>query len=392
MPTTISSAKGTSYAASLEAASKRLQIATKLPVLKIAQTPAITEILSVAGSESVGDYIFYHHEDELIPDTVTITTADAAAAGEIQVANDYGYIQQYDVLMNERTKHVIQIDDATIDANPLTCHTVAGTDVGNQIGDIYRRLGCAWSEGGTAPSPLMTVEVKKTWYLQKFRRTIELTKEREGTDTYHGSKRAHEVVKKSAQIKRELCMTAFFSGKSADTGAGPPVTNMVVPASAGLYHECTTNVEYNQGTLTLGEFRDILDAPRASHDSGDFTVYGGSNIMGIIDDLLGDKVKVENGTEKYGIHFTRLRLGRNTIRLVEQPLWTSEYMGQLMFIVPNPISKYMKLVHWNGEDLSWYKNILKDNNNDTIKDEIKGWMGLQFIEESRFAVIDGIVS
>jgi len=43
-----------------------------------------------------------------------------------------------------------------------------------------------------------------------------------------------------------------------------------------------------------------------------------------------------------------------------------------------------------GYPISWYKDIKKDDGNDTIKDEIKGWFGYRIIEEPRFALVDGI--
>lgn len=391
MPSIVTSVKGHTYTSSFEAKTKPDQVDGYMPILERESTPLFTEIQSVAGKEVHKDSTFYHHEVEAVPDTITVTATEAVAAGHIYAANDYVYIQQYDVLINTRTKHVIQIDDATITASELTCHTVGGTDLGVTTGDVYRRIGNAFSEGGTAPSPLMTVEELKTWYLQVIRRTTEVTRTQENVECTFGSRRAVENKKKLIQIKKEIELAGFLGGAgTSDTGGGPPVTNMTVPASAGMYHTITTNAELNQGTLTLGALQDICDAPRKYHPSGDFTIYAGPTVMGIISDLIQGKVNVENGATSYGINIKNLTLGPNKIRLVEQPLFDDEFTGRMAFVVPNPVPKFVRMGSMVGEPIMWFKDIKKDDNNRTIKDEIYGWFGYRFIEEKRFALIDGI--
>ncbi len=392
MPTLVTAAKGQTYSSSFESKSHVLQVLKHMPLLQSGQTPLISEIMTAAGVENFGNSTYYHHEDAYTPDTITATATEAVAQAHIIAANDYPYIQQYDVFVQERTGWVIQITDGTIDANALTCVTVGGVDVGVQINDVFRRLAPAFSEGGSAPSPSMTVEVLKTWYLQKIWRTIEVTKEGELTETYHGSKRNHEVVKKTGQIKREMEMSAWFSAGTADTTANPTHANYLCPATAGIINTLTTNLALDTGVLTLARIRDIANGIRQYHTSGDFTLYAGPKVMGIVDDLIAGKVQVENNVTEYGVAVTKLRLGKNRIRLVEQPMWASEYMGRLAVLVPNPIADFVKLGGLKGYPIAWHKNIKTDDGNDTLKDEIKGWFGIRVVEEPRFGLIDGIIS
>lgn len=393
MPTVVT-AKGQTYSTSFEASSHVLQIEGKLHLLQKAMTPAMTMLTSkyVGGSQAVGNSTFYHHEDEILPETAKITTATAAATLEVVFANDYVYMAPYDIWMNERTKQVIQITATTIVATAMAYVTVGGTDLGSVVGDVYRRLGNAFSEGGTAGSIRMTVETKKTHYLQKIRRAIEVTKEGELTETYYGSKRAREVVKTSAQIKREWEMALHFMGGTSDTTADPVSSNYTCPASHGLYHTIATNQKKNIGSLTLSEMRSQANKAAVYHNEREWYVFTSLRNMGIIDDLVMGKIQLQNNPNQFGINIRTLELGGNIFHLVPEPMWNTAYLEQVMIWVPAPIDTYLKLKHLEGYPISWHQDVKKDDSNDTIKDEIKGWHGVQVIEEPRYVLMDGITN
>ena len=392
MPTVVT-AKGQTYTDSFETKSHVLQIDQELHTLQMSLTPYVTMMTSEKmGIETYANSTFYGHEDEFLPDTATITTATAALTLQVVFANDYVYIAPYDIWMNERTKQVVQIVTTTIVGTALTYVTVAGTDAGSAEGDTYRRLLPGFAEGGTAGSVRMTVEALKTFYMQKIRRAIEVTKEGENTATYHGSKRAHEVVKTSAQIKREMEMAAFFMGGTADTTANPSGANYLCPAMHGLYNTITTNIDKNVGALTLSDLRAKMYQMAVYHPEMNWTMFTSMRNLGIIDDLIAGKIKLDNNPNEYGINIKTLRLGGGTLDLVGEPLWNTPELQKVAFLVPNPISDYFKLVNLKGYPLSWHQDVKKDDSNDTLKDEIKGWMGTHTIEEPRFGLLDGITS
>lgn len=393
MPT-VTQVKGQTYSTSFEASSHVLQIDKQMHGLQPFLSPYITMMTSkyMGGSKGVKNSTFYHYEDEPLPNTATITTATAAATLNVYFANDYVYLATYDILMNERTKQVIQITDATIDANALTYVTVAGTDQGSQVDDVYRRMPPAFSEGGTAGSVRMTVEVKKTHYLQKIRRAIEMTREAELTETYFGSKRARELVKTSAQIKIEREFAAFFMGGTSDTTADPVSSNYTCPASHGLYHSISTHANKTLGTLTLSEMRSECNKASVHHPEREWFVFTSPRNLGIVDDLVAGKIQLQNMPNDYGINIKTLDVGGNKLHLVSEPLWNTEYLQKVMMFVPAPIETYFSLHHLEGYPISWYRDTKKDDSNDTIKDEIKGWYGQKIVEEKRFILLDGINS
>lgn len=390
----IAAKKGQTYTTGFEAKSHPYQVDSRLHTLKIGLTPLVT-ILTGGGAGIKGqkNSTFYHHEDELVPATGTVTTADAVASDDLTMANDYVYFQNFDILMNERTKSIVQINDTSLTGADDTILYVGGTDLGSVVGDVYRKLGPAFSEGGTAPASKMTVEVLKTHYLQKFRRTIETTVENELTASAHaGSQFAHELVKKSAEVKIEAEMLAYWGAANSDTGADPEGNSLyAVPTSAGIYHSLTSNLDKAVGTLTLAGIRDGFDMAREYHPEGSWTCIASPFIMGLLDDLLADKIVLQNNATSYGINIRQVRLGANKLNFIEQPLFTGE-LSKIIFGIPNPITEYFRMCNMTGYPLSWYKNVKTDDHNDSRKDEISGWLGYQLIEEPRWVLFDGIDS
>jgi hypothetical protein len=339
-----------------ETEEKILQVDKQLQTIQADMTPLVTHLYQTVGSAPVGNSLFYHHEDAIVPDTMTLTAASAVATDTITVANDFANMINKDVWMNERTKELVIIDDTSISAAATTIIRPVGgtTEVGMVIGDTMRRISSCYPEGGTAPTAMMTVPTKKTWYTQYQRRTIELTTHMQAMAKRYGSMRAHEMWKKTAEMKRSLEFMLFFSGATADTTAGGTPNDRM---SAGLYNTITTNVEGNMGALTLGELRDIADAPRAYHSSGRFRMYASPTVMGIINDLCEDKIRITPSTRAYGLNIKELHLGKATIILEEQPLWTTTYLSRLAFILPDPVGKYIRIRTFKGDkfngDLRW---------------------------------------
>ena len=133
-----------------------------------------------------------------------------------------------------------------------------------------------------------------------------------------------------------------------------------------------------------------MNAMSVYHPEASWTAFTGKRNLGIIDDLVAGKITLDNNPSEYGVDIRTLRLGGNTLNLVAEPLWNTPQLQQIMFMVPNPLSEYFKIVSLKGYPLSWHKDVKKDDSNDTIKDEIKGWIGTQVIEEPRFGLLDGI--
>lgn len=376
-----------------ETEEKILQVDKQLQTIQADKTPLLTQLYQTVGSASVGNTLFYHHEDEIVPDTMTLTAVSAVNTDTLTVANDYANMIHKDIWMNERTKELIIIDDETISASATTIIRPVGgtTEVDMAIGDTMRKISACFPEGGTAPSAQMTVAIKKSWTTQYQRRVVELTTHMQAMAKRYGSMRAHEIWKKTAEMKRTLEFMLFFSGYSTDSTAGGTAKDRV---SAGLFNTITTNVEGNMGSLTLGELRDIADAPRKYHSSGRFRMYTSPKVFGIINDLCEDKIRITPSTRAYGLNIKTLELGKSTIILEEQPAWTTTYLSRLAFILPDPVQKFIRIRTFKGDkfngDLIWTMDIKKNDNNQTIKDELTCDKGLQVYQEQRCALIDGI--
>ena len=376
-----------------EAKEHILQVEDQMQTINAELTPLVTHAYQMGGTKNVGDTVFHHHEDALLKDTLVLTGAAAVGTDTLTAANDYIYLVNKDVLMNERTKELVIINDTSIASGANTIIRPIGgtTEVAMVVGDVMRKVGTSFPEGGTAPAALLTIPDLKTWYTQFQRFVTELTYHKQAIQNRYGSARAHEVWKKTAEAKRRLEFLLFFSGATSDTTAGGTALDRM---SAGLYNTITTNVEGNMGTLTLGELRDLCDAPRRYHPEGRFRMFAGQTVIGIINDLCEDKIRITPSTRSYGMNIKELHLGKCTIILEEEPLWTTTYLSRLAFILPEPISKYMKIATFKGDSFSgemiWHQNIKTDDGNTTWKDELRFDKGLQVFQEQRFALIDGI--
>lgn len=373
--------------------SKVIQMESALPVLEQDMAKVATRILSdKMGKKRVEATTFYHREDQILPWEFTETVADSSSEAYITFGNDYIYINEGDLLRNERTGEVVLVDGFTA-GNNATVDVVrgVGTTVGTTcaIGDVWHRIGTAHEEGSEAPDALMTQEVQKTFYVPFQRKTIELTTQAKKTAVYHGDDRLHQAAKKMIEFKLDLEAMIFWSHKSADASGGAATHPQL--ASAGIYDECATNTG-SCSALTFAEMRDFFDQMRKYHPTGKFACIAGSDIMNIISDFAYDAIRVTNDTKTFGINVKTLMLGPNEVSLIEEPLWTGPYTSGVLFGVPEPIPKFLKLVTFADEGLQWKTNVDTANDKYIWKDSLTSQIGLELWEEKKFGWLKDIVS
>jgi len=378
--------------ASILSNAKVVQIDRMLPILEADVAPIASNILgSKMGKGSVGAMTYSHNEDQIMPWEFTATVVANTSVAYISFADDYVYINEGDVIRNERTGEVMLVDgfgtrDATVDVVRGVGDT-SGTAVA--IGDIFHRIGTASEEGSKSPSALMTKAVNSAFQIQIIKKSIQLTEEAAATEVYHGSDMVHQGLKKAIEMKLDIENALFWSALSSDASGGAGTYPQ--PTMRGLNEWVVTN-ESDIETLTFAELRDIVDAIRKYHTSGKVAIVCGTPIMNIISDFAYDAINITPATTEWGIDIATLKLGKSHATLYEEPLWTGEYTGRTMFILPEPIAKYCKLKTFRNFGLKWYYDVLKDDRNAMRKDSMECKIGTEFFEEKKFGKVTGIVS
>lgn len=374
--------------------SKIIQMDRALPVLEEACSKVATRILSdKVGRKSVPATTFYHREDQVLPWEFNQTVADAYNTAYLTIGNDYVYINEGDLLLNERTKELCLVDGFTA-GNNATVDVVrgVGATVGTAcaINDKWIRVGTAHAEGSAAPDALMTQEVQVTSYIPFQRKAIELTTQAMKTAVYHGSDILHQAAKKMIEFKLDLEAMMFWSAASADASGGAS-TGRPQLASAGLYDHLSTNTGAC-GTLTFAELRDFFDAMRKYHPTGKFACIAGSDVMNIISDFAYDSIRTTVDTKTFGVNIQTLKLGPSEVSLIEEPLWTGPLTGTTLFGLPEPIPDFLKLATFADEGLKWKIDCETENDVYIRKDSLTSQIGLEIWEEKKMGYLEDIVS
>jgi len=373
--------------------SKVVQMERALPVLEKDCSKVATRILSdKIGRKSVNATTFYHREDQILPWEFTETVADAAGTAYITFGNDYVYINEGDLLLNERTKEVVLVDGFTA-GNNATVDVVRGVgatvDSLNAVNDKWIRIGTAHEEGSAAPDALMTKEVQYTFYIPFQRKVVEMTTQAMKTEVYHGSDILHQAAKKMIEFKLDLEAMIFWSAASADASATAGTYPQL--SSAGLFDHLSTNTGVCS-TLTFAELRDFFDAMRKYHPTGKFACIAGSDVINIISDFAYDSIRTTTDTKTFGVNITTLKLGPSEVSLIEEPLWTGPLTGSTLFGLPEPLPDYLKLVTFADEGLKWKIDVDKENDKYIRKDSLTSQIGLEIWEEKKMGYLEGIVS
>lgn len=289
--------------------------------------------------------------------------------GSVQINNGAGYaagdtaftvdstagILPFMVLYSPRTREnfrVTVVNSATqITVTRAFGRIVAAALVDN---DVLIVVGSAFAEGSPRPSArgLSTVHVPN--FTQIFRNAWALTDTARASLSEAGFSNIQENRKDCALLHSTECESAIFFGqpKMDTTGAQP------VHATQGIYDACDqyapTHTNAAGATTTYKQLVSLVEpAFEFSTDMGNTkgrTAFVGATANKVLHDIgrMSGQVTISQEETSFGMQFTRFKIYKGTINIVEHPLFNAWPELQKLMVIVDLMA--LKLAYMNGRD------------------------------------------
>lgn len=387
---------GARHSSNAEAKSLVIQLDRRMPIIQ--QDAAIlATMLMKTSKKKVGAQVWYHHEDELMPTTVTFTGDTETSADSSPLVIDFTNnkaIFEDVILWNPRSNvHILSTDTPDAYTTGDFAFTRDLYSVGSDLlvkGDVLKILSPAREIGDDAPLARHTTEVLKTFGMQNIRHAKAITDVQEATETYHGNDRIRQNDKMAQEVKIQLELNIWFANYSADIGG----STFEQPTMKGINSFVTSNKTYID-LLTYPELEAALEAPSEYHGNGaGWFAFGGPKVMRIINGFGRDYLQTSVDDSVFGRRLSMLRTTFGDVELVNCPLFTGDYLSGMLFFVPKPIEDFIQLRYLAGNGTNHDFKLFRDQqqpSSELIVDEIKGKVGTELWEEPKWAAIWGII-
>jgi len=370
-----------------------IQIDKRMSLLYEDVTPLTTISMKLA-KKPVPSMVFYHREDQPLPHRLTYNAAsETTALTQVVYANFNGgssVIIKGKLLYIPRSGETIKINsDTTNQAANVSrdIYTVGGSPLLLQ-GDTVLVFSTAAMEGDTSFSARHTLEVLKTFGLQNFRYSSEITAGMESTETYHGADREYQRKKLGITAKIEWELTSLFGKYSADVGSG----SYRQSTTSGLNEHCTENLHaMPDGSFTYAEFENAMAKMARYHLNGKGWFYlCPLKHAQIINGWARSQAQTTLDKKTYGNRIKTLETTYGDVEILPHPLLYGSGLETTGWFIPKPWEEYIQCRYQSGNGKSHDWKIWPDvqaNDSELIKDEIRGRYGLEFWDKSKFGKI-----
>lgn len=393
-PTLTSGAKG--RAAIPANTSRIIQIAKKMPTLyeDVARLSSLTMKFS---KKPVGDVAFGHNEQEPLPYLFTYSGATETSAGTtLTVANftNGSALLQDDLLFNPRWDSLERI---SISNDPTTTFTAirnieGGTGLLNN-GDTLIRIGNAREEGSTAArASRMTTEEFKQFYLQCVNWTKAFTEPGIAAAQWNDPLRVNEHKKMMIEMKIDLELLLYFGYSSADIGG----TTFGQPTSYGLHQHAMAGGNVSTASyMTFPEVENLLETPYNYGATQGFVCACSPFIAKLFNGIARGQTELSQAETSYGIRLKTLTTTFGDVDILPLPLLKGAHLKSIAWFIPKPMDEYIihRFLSGNGEnhDFQMFMNT-QNKESQRPQDEARTWMGYEFYENYKFAVMNRIVA
>ena len=297
--------------------------------------------------------LFSWFEDELFPNTTTITStgiAGGAATENIETFLTLNFLQPYDILLIEKTQQMVYCTSITTNT---TISTMNGSDLISAASDgVIRKIGTLDHSFAGVRTAVNTQPIQVSNYLTKFNEAVGMDGRQQGSKTYTNGTSFKEQIKKKVEEMKLLYENNFKFSKTSGSKnlTGSDGGTYAATWGKGLLGMITTNI-HTYTTLT----EDIVDAFFAAifstGGSGVKDLYQGVNQSIAMQKIVKDKVAVAPQAiiTEYGTRLTKYVMNQGQVNFIWDPTMNNSF-NDYGFAVDPDASKPIKLRYSADDD------------------------------------------
>ena len=369
------------------------------------RAPTVSAVMKV-NSRPVISPVFYHFEQQPMPQYATCTAAAAAAttptlAQSLTFANDmYKRMLAQQLWVNLRSWEVIRIE-ATPTTSTVTVTRSWGARPGAAVnaGDRWRMIGYAGAENEGAPDSHTTLAEKETFRIQDFRTAIEMsTRMRAARFQIEPDMLAKERSMKMWEHKQMLTSSYFWGTQMSMAASSLASATGDRTSCTGLIDWANVNTINCAGGLSWGDLNSHIAVDLVPWiPSGTLVMITSAAVKSIISNWGLEKVQLTNDVKSWGIDIdTLVTIGGKRIAIIEEEMFNESPEMQGMAFIGS-----LGLSSWRGFDQELpydgqvkleratrlIPNIKRDNNPTTYKEELFTSGGWEFWARRAWSVM-----
>lgn len=308
------------------------------------------------------------------------------------------------VLYNPTTREnlrIVSVDSAT----QITVTRAFGRIAAAAIADQQNLLvvGTAYLEGSARPAARGMATVYVPNFTQIFRNAWALTDTARASLAEQGFSNIAENRKDCALLHSTECESAiFFSQPKMDTTGSQPLHS-----TQGIYDACDqyapshTNVA--AATTTYNQLVALVEpAWEFSTDMGNTksrVAFVGAQAMRVLHEIgrLSGQVTISQEETSFGMQFTRFKIYKGIINLIEHPLFNAWAELQKLMVIVELAS--LKLAYMNGRDTkaeeyggSGMANPLNGTGDDAVGGSLTSEFAVELVNPYACAVVEGLTA
>ena len=281
----------------------------------------------------------------------------------------------------------------SISGNNLTVvRGVSGTTAAAITTDeVLYNIGNAQPEGGELPESRSTSKVEHSNYCQIFRTVSERSMTLDMTGVYVEEQESRERRLEKMRAHKWDIESALIYGVKSITGAGTASPTRTTDGLLSFIDQSVDEGVDNTfaapgGTLTEADWDNFLDTKAFAFGSKNKTLLASRKLIGVITNLVKDRVRLENKVTEYGVSIKKYmsNFGMLDIVLHEGFAHGELASGGIIIDTAQVTKKVM-----GGMDISYMHDVRKTGK-DALSDVLRSELGLEYGNFSTLSKITNV--
>jgi hypothetical protein len=384
MPEPQTGIRGTKFVTGTEDLNIR-DVSSRIALLQPEDAPLLAFMNGLKKKLKASNPKFEWIEDELIPNIVTISGAEASGSTSFALTSGQGVRVRVNDLLISNTGESILVTAISTDTLTVTRSMGAVAATAYVTLDEFVLAGTAMLEGATAPTSLWTQKSTKTNYIQIFRDVVELTVTQVNTDSYGGNTRLNERKKKAVEHKRQIEQALLLGDGFEDTSG-----TQTRRGTTGLLNWISTNITDAGGVLTEAEFEAFMRSIFRYHPTvtaPEKWFLASPVIISAVNFWAKSTLRIESNEKTFGVRVAKYRSGHGDLNITRH--WLLEdfvEFKQYGFAIDPENVMYRFL---QNLDTKLHIDIQNDDE-EVNRDEYRTHAGLQLMQEKTHGLIKGV--
>jgi len=297
-------------------------------------TSILTKLSSAETSNSRVDWT----EQEKIPTSVVSTAAATAGAATLTIA-DFAYLRNHDFLFNARTREMVKVQDAALDASVSVIRGWGATTGAAVLsGDVWEIGNSSYHEGYDEANPRSPVNVNFYNYTNEVVQFVQTSNRVMNEKTFFagkGGKRLENQQSMFRMFREKFEKDVLFSYRSDTVSTQSGYTSNYIKTMGGLVEKLDGGTNYFDvgGILTESGFDNwLVKIYTGMPDSTKLTAFIAPEVYQILNNLVKPLIRVSPNVKKYGMQINQYQ-GAVNLDLIPHPLLSGPELGGWMFLL-----------------------------------------------------------